>query len=51
MLTLRVDILKGKRIQGTSCFEAYRHICASDKGNMLNDFQGNRCQHDSHTVM
>ena len=25
MLTLRVDILKGKGIQGTSCFESYRH--------------------------
>lgn len=40
MLTLRVDIMKGKRIQGTSCFEGYRHICASDKAICSTTFKG-----------
>ena len=40
MLTLRVDILKGKRIQGTSSFEGYRHICVSDKAISSTTFKG-----------
>lgn len=40
MLTLRVDILKGKRIQGTSSFEGNRHICASDKAICSTTFKG-----------
>ena len=40
MLTLRVDILKGKRIQATSWFEGFRHICASDKAIRSTTFKG-----------
>ena len=40
MLTLRVDILKGKRIQATSWFEGYRPICASDKAICSTTFKG-----------
>ena len=53
MLTLRVDIFKGKKLQAPSRFEGYRHICASDNAapEMSSTTFWNRCQHDTHEVM
>ncbi len=53
MLTLRVDILKGKNVQATSWFGGYRYICTPDyaKPEMCSTTFRNRCQHDTHEVM